>query len=272
MNRAPKPNPWPFIIADLFLLALAAWIVSTAPAGIWPVFIAFLAVATGAWISVTPFIMGHRAELKFAEAGQLADTVSQIRNVQDVGDAIQNATAQWQSVQDQSSRTVKSAKEIADRMTAETKEFFSFLENADQTEKNHLKLEIEKLRRAEGDWLGILIHIFDHIYGLNLAAARSRHPEVAAQIGQFQTACREIARRVGLVAFVPLPDEPFNQDLHQLPHADSSPPPDAAVDETLATGYTFQGQLVRKAVVSLKSPAPDALPASPAPAQEQLSL
>ena len=41
-------------------------------------------------------------------------------------------------------------------MTAEARAFQQFLDKANDTERNHLRLEVEKLRRAEGDWLQVL--------------------------------------------------------------------------------------------------------------------
>jgi molecular chaperone GrpE (heat shock protein) len=72
------------------------------------------------------------------------------------------------------------------------------------------------------------------------------------QLAQFQNACRDTARRVGLTPFVAAPAEPFDQQRHQLMDTDAKPEPGAIVEETLATGYTFQGQLVRPALVRLR--------------------
>jgi molecular chaperone GrpE (heat shock protein) len=76
------------------------------------------------------------------------------------------------------------------------------------------------------------------------------------QLTQFQNACRDAARRVGMVPFQAAPAEPFDPKRHQLLEGGSAPPDGATVAETVATGYTFQGRLVRPALVRLSTEAP----------------
>jgi molecular chaperone GrpE (heat shock protein) len=71
-------------------------------------------------------------------------------------------------------------------------------------------------------------------------------------VGTFQNACRDAARRVGLTPFMATDAEPFDAQRHQLVEEGAQPPPDAVVGETVATGYTFQGRLVRPALVRLR--------------------
>ena len=78
--------------------------------------------------------------------------------------------------------------------------------------------------------------------------------KVIEQLGGFQNACLDVARRVGLVPFGAEAGETFDGEKQQLP--DSSAPPDAStIGETVAAGFTFQGQLLRRAVVTLPGPA-----------------
>jgi molecular chaperone GrpE (heat shock protein) len=130
------------------------------------------------------------------------------------------------------------------------------------TEKGALRLEVEKLRRAEADWLQVLARILDHIFALHDAAVRSGNAELAAQIGQFQQTCREAARRIGLVPLGAAPDEKFEAKKHRA-HGIETPPADAVVAETLAPGLTYQGRLIRPVLVRLRdSDAPAAEPAA----------
>jgi molecular chaperone GrpE (heat shock protein) len=71
-------------------------------------------------------------------------------------------------------------------------------------------------------------------------------------LGQFQSVCRDVARRVGLVAFEPKPEEAYNEKTHQLLDPEAKPPPHARVAETIASGYTFQGQFLRCALVRVE--------------------
>jgi hypothetical protein len=88
---------------------------------------------------------------------------------------------------------------------------------------------------------------------LHTAAARYGQPEVAAQIGNFQNACRGVVRRVGLVLFGAEPGEKFDEKKHRA-HGVENPSADAIVAELLAPGVSFQSQLVRPALVRLQTP------------------
>ena len=125
-------------------------------------------------------------------------------------------------------------------------------EKASDSEKSHLRLEVEKLRRAESEWLQVLVMLLDHVYALYLAGRRSGQPNIIEQLSTFQSACRDVARKVGLVPFEAGPDEPFNPSLHQLlDNQNQLPAENARISDTLAPGYNFQGQLIRNALVSV---------------------
>src|SRR5438876_11378527 len=93
--------------------------------------------------------------------------------------------------------------------------------------------------------------MLDHVYALNLAAARAGQPKLMEQLANFQIACRDAARRVGLTPFAASPSEPFDAERHQLIEESIKPAADATVAETIATGYTFEGRLLRPALVRL---------------------
>jgi molecular chaperone GrpE (heat shock protein) len=184
----------------------------------------------------------------------LTDALSQIQRIDQVAAQIAGATNQWREFQRETGEMSKSTKTLAESMAAEAKSFSEFLQRANDGEKARLRLEIEKLRRAEADWLQVVIHILDHVSALYRAARLSGQPELAEQIGQFHNACRDAARRIGLAPVAVRADEPFDPKLHQLKD-NAAPGENAVVGETLAAGYTFQGQLVRRALVALKEPA-----------------
>ncbi len=262
-RTAPKLTKWPFFVGDLLLVGLAGWIVQHYPHPLpaWPLFFLVVCVASGAWIAVTPFLTQFQAEMKFAEAESLTTAVKQINTLHNLIDQINYATAQWQVVQEHSGRTVNEAKGIAEKMAAEAKAFAEFMQKANDTEKAHLRVEVGKLRRGEGEWLQILVHLLDHVYALHQAGLRSGQAPLVEQLSNFQNACREAVRRVGLIPFEAEPDELFNAQSHQLPDPEAAVPDGARVGGTLAAGYTFQGQVIRRALVNLtEAPAPEAPP------------
>jgi molecular chaperone GrpE (heat shock protein) len=169
---------------------------------------------------------------------------------------ISSATNQWagvqESVQGNSDKTVGATKEIADRMAEEIRLFSEFMTKMNDSEKTTLRLEVEKLRRGELEWLQVLVHILDHVFALHTAAMRSGDVKFAAPITTFQNACRDTARRLGLTPFAAEPNEPFDAERHQVAGSKETPPAGAVVAETVGSGYTFQGRLLRPALVRLR--------------------
>jgi molecular chaperone GrpE (heat shock protein) len=178
--------------------------------------------------------------------------VGEIQKLHAIAEQIRLATGQWQSVQEHSARTVSAAREIGERMGSEAKAFGEFMHKANDSEKATLRLEADKLRRGEKQWLQILVHLLDHVFALYQAGARSGQPNLEAQLGNFQEACRNLVRRVGLTPFEAETDELFDPERHELPEGQPEPPPEARISQTLASGYTFQGQLVRRSIVALQ--------------------
>jgi len=267
--NAPKLAKWPFFLGDALLLGMACFITyQSKPAlGHWELCFVVLCVVGGALLGIAPFLLEYDALVKLTEADTLTTAVSQLHNLEGIAAQISGATSRWQDAQDQADKTARSAREIADRMTAEAQAFTEFMQKANDNEKATLWLEVEKLRRAEADWVQVLVRTLDHVFALHQGALRSGQPGLIEQLGQFQNACRDAARRVGLTPFSANEAEPFDPQRHQLVDGAAQPAPDAVVAQTIAAGYTFQGRLIRPALVSLRetpaavsAPAPEAAP------------
>jgi molecular chaperone GrpE (heat shock protein) len=262
IDRSPPQLPkWPFLLGDLILLGLASWIAfrSGGPAGLWPQAICLGAVALGAWLCVIPFLREYDARLKFAEAEALTNAVAQIQNLESVKARIVDATAQWQGIQEAAGRTMQSAREVAEQMTAHTQEFQAFFQRANDQEKNTLRLEVDKLKRSEAEWLQVIVRILDFVYALHHAGVRSGQADLISELTQFQNACRDVARRVGLLSFAPGQNDPFDGRIHQVPDPQAKPETGAAITELLAPGFTFQTQLLRRALVKVAAPSNDGI-------------
>ena len=250
-----KLTIWPFVIVDIFFLGLACVIFSYAhrPLVFWEAFALIVCASAGAWSFLTPFLRRNAVAVKFAEAENLATTVSQIKNLEHVAAQISSATNYLKTAEDGSKLTVAAAKNISEKMAEESRAFGEFLQNANDSEKAHLRLEVEKLRRSEVDWIQILVHILDQVFALYQAAVRSGKLPLIEQIGNFQTVCRDAARRIGLICHVPERQQIFDEKLHQLLDGQPAPEANAQIAEVLAAGYSYQGRVVRRALVSLQS-------------------
>jgi molecular chaperone GrpE (heat shock protein) len=269
-TKLPK---WPFFLGDCLLLGSAFFICSQNHAGLghWELCLIVLCVLAGALLSITPFLLDYRVTLRLAEVAALTTVVSQIQKLEAVAGQISGATGKWQDAQEQAEKTALAAREIAERMTTEGKSFMEFMQRANDSEKATLRLEVEKLRRAEGDWLQVLVRLLDHVYALYSGALRSGQPMLIAQLGNFQNACRDAARRVGLTPFAAETDQPFDPQRHTIPDG-NQPPPDATIAETIATGYSFQGKLIRPALVRVGSESAPPTAALSEPEQPRLPL
>lgn len=266
-DRGPARLPkWPFYVADLLLSAVIIFVLyqlgafeGTTDMVIVTVCIAGAAIA--AWISILPWLKEHQASVRLSDTSNLKTSLEQIKSVEKVADLIRQSNAQWQSVQDASARTVASAREITEKMRVEAEEFMKFIAQAHGQERAGLRLEVEKLRRMEGDWIKVSVQILDHIFALTRAAERSGQAQLIRQLHQFQNACRDVARRMGLATFVPTQGEPYDERAHQLPNSQTAAQEGDKVQDVLASGFTYQGQLLRRSLVVLDSAQqPEGLP------------
>jgi molecular chaperone GrpE (heat shock protein) len=249
-----KLSKWPFVLGDALLLG-AAWFIyfqSQLPMGPWQIAFVVLCVGAGACLCIMPFLLEYRVMVKLLEARALTTAVGQLQNLETLAAQISGATGQWQAAQESADKTAAAAKGIAERMTGEVRAFAEFMQKVNDSEKSTLRLEVEKLRRAEADWLQVLVRVMDHIYALNQGALRSGQPKLIEQLGNFENACRDAARRVGLAPFAARESEAFDPQRHQSAEGDGPPPAGAVVGETVATGYTFQGKLLRPALVRFR--------------------
>jgi molecular chaperone GrpE (heat shock protein) len=267
--KLPK---WPFLLGDVVLLGLAYFLYLHVrmPPGRWEIFWFVLVVVLGAVLAVVPFLLEYRTAVKMVEIGAMTYAMPQAKNLEELAAQIGAATAQWQGVSEHSAGAVKAAQEIANRMSAEMTGFSEFMKKVNDGERANLRLELEKMRRAEGEWVQLVVRLLDHTYALYQAAVRSGQTNVIEQITQFQNACRDVTRRAGLIAFAPAANEPFDAKWHHSTDSQAVSMSDARVRDTIATGYTYQGKMVRPALVSLQNPPPagsEAITEAPADGQ-----
>ena len=270
--KVPK---WPFWVVYALLIAFAYYFMLHAPHAIhyWVIAVAF--VAFGSVLCILPYYLDYKAMGKALEVNALGAVAEKFQELEDLATKITAVTEQWhvihESVGQSAEKTGVAAKEIADKMGAEVRGFQEFMKKLDNSERSSLRLEVEKLRRAETEWVQTLVHILDHVFALHAAAARSNQPKVADQIAQFQNACRGTARRVGLTAYVSEPDEIFEPERYRVVDPNQKSFDGAVVAETLAPGYTFQGRVLRPAGVRLREATPAPVE-NPAPADPVESI
>ena len=259
--KVPK---WPFFLGDAIMLGLAYyiyWQAGRLPLDRWELTALGVCAGLGALLGILPYLLEYRAVLKYGALVKLIETSSlcaaseKISGLESCVAQITSATEFLQTAQARADKTAGFAKEITDRMSAEAREFTAFLQKANDSEKATLRLEVDKLRRSEAEWLGVLVHILDHVFAVTRAAERSGQDKLIAQLNQFQNACREAARRVGLSPLLATQGESFDAQRHQS-HDGKEVVQGATIGEVLASGYTFQGKLIRPVMVRVHEEKP----------------
>lgn len=254
---------WPFVVVDAISLALAGslLIFGHRPLTAVEACLVILSGALGSWSFLTPFLRRNQDAQDLSHVQLLADANTQFQKMDELAQHIESATNHWLDLQRLTGQSVASAGQIAERMAAETKAFADTMQRASDMERNHLRVEVEKLRRAEADRLQVVVHMLDHIFALFQAARLSNNAGLVEQIGQFQNACRDAARRIGLVQTDVETGQAFDAKVHQLPEK-VTPAENAHIAETLVAGYTYQGRILRRPVVALKEAQPEEAPVS----------
>lgn len=247
----PRISKLPFWIADALLLGVAGVLVGlgSRPLQLWEMALVTVCGGVGAWLAVMPYLKEYEARVKLAEADHLVSVTERLGQLDQVADRIAHATAQWQTVQDSAGKTAALSKEVVDRLSKEAESFAGAVLRTADGEKQTLKIEIEKLRRAEGEWLQSVGRLMDHVFALHVAALRSGQQGLIEQMDRFHAACRDALRRVGFQPIVAAPDEPFDARKHQA--AEGTPKDGDPIDETLAPGFVFQGRLLRPIIVRM---------------------
>ncbi len=272
-RTTPRVTKWPFFGGDVLLLGAALFVYAQGklPLGAPELSLAVGCIALAAVLGVLPFILEYRAIVRIADTAALSSVVAQVQQIEKVAEQISGATARWQNAQDAAEKTVNAAKAIGERMAAEVKAFTEFMQRVTEGERNTMRLEVDKLRRGEQEWLQVLVRMLDHVHALHAGAVRSGQPNLIEQLSLFQNACREAARRVGLVPVTAALADSFDPERHQVLEGDGKPAEGARIAEMVATGYTFQGKILRPVLVRLKSGEASSAVAPDSPSQLPLA-
>lgn len=251
--QAPRIRKWPFFAADGLFLALAGGIVASgggfALEG-WELSMVAVCMGLGSAFGVWPFLAEYREESRRFEAREFGSVLEQVRRLEEVGKLVSESTRQWQEMAEQGEGVAKSAEEIAVRVREERERFREIAEKTDAKERDHWRLEAEKLRRSEREWLGVLAGIMYHVFALHRAGKNSGQAKLIQQLDGFQGACLDICRRVGLSQYVVKAGEAFDPKIHKTEEGRAMPK-NPVVRETLAPGFSFQGRRAYLPLVAL---------------------
>lgn len=254
----PQLRKWPFLIGYFLLIALALGTLHTKnyqPVG-WDWVVIIVCFALGIFFGGLPFLTEFLESSRRFEATEFRSTLEQIRQLEKVGGLISTSMSQWKEVHERCDEVVKVAEKIAVQTRSERERLDQITEKANAQEREHLRLEVEKRRRDEREWLEVLVGIMDHIFALHRAAVRSGQVKLIQQIEDFQTACQEICRRVGLSQYLANVGETFDPQIHKVLDGIDIPS-SAVIAENLACGFRYQGHPIRLPMVRLSEASND---------------
>jgi molecular chaperone GrpE (heat shock protein) len=254
MTNPPECSPplLPFVIGDLVLIGFAVAVVSLGarPVGVPHLFLALAALVAGAFLSCWPFVLRHRVASRLAEAAGVSEAVTALKRLEPLARRVEETTARWQEAQDAADRTTAAAREIAAGMAVEQERFAASIAQGRETERRLMMVELDKLRRSQVESIEVVIALLDNVMALHGAALRSGQQKVIEQLTRFRAVSLDVVRRLGLVAVVPAQGEAFDPERHVLAD-DQTGGAGAAIDAVLAPGFTHQGVLLRRPLVTL---------------------
>ena len=246
-------NKIPFILGDLILLALASWIIvdhGGLPDGSRLILVV-VCILCGVIFSVLPFLFDHRADLKREEWDGMASVGEQMQHLPGLEQQIHQATGRWQGIQEECQKAVSEAAKVTQSLREESVRILEVMQSIDVAEKDHMRVELEKLKRGEGDWLQASVRVLDHVFALHRAARQSGQPKLIEQITHFQHAVLDVMRRVGLGLHEAEPKAPYDEAKHQVLEQKVDDFKEPMVAGTLAPGVSYQGRGVRLPLVRL---------------------
>ena len=237
---------------DALLVGFGVYLVYRTPDPLasWQVAAVLAAFGIGAWIGVLPFLKEYDVAARLHEHSEMAEALNQLQDVSNLTTQVSVAASRLDQVQETCANTVASADAIAKRMHSEAKGFTEFMNRAEDTQKQGMRLEVDKLRRSEGELVQTVTMILDHTFALHQAGLRSGQENLIRQLGTFRNACIESTRRIGLVTHEAKPGDGFEDRVHQSIQ-DPVPSAGTPILGTIACGYTYQGQGIRRIVVAL---------------------
>lgn len=254
-NRVPQPKITPFLVADVLMLLVAGAIVyfSQWPLNFWQAALAAFAVFSGCAFLIIPFILEYKAAVKLEESEKFISTVEKIQKLEEVSKQITSATNYWQAAQAEAVKIVEAAGKIQQEVARQTREFSEFMARATDIEKASLRIEVQKLEQLHNDNVQVIMKLLDQVYALYRAALASGNQRIIEQISLFQMNCRQIAEKIGLIAFDGKSGEKFDSERHINVDRSATTPKGAVISGPIAPGYTYQTKMIRQALVAVHS-------------------
>ena len=211
----------------------------------------------GGAVALFPFWRAYRNELKFAELEAVEETVRRIEGLSTVADRVERAESSWLEAKNSSETIAKNLNETTTALYEESKAIREFAHQQNDQQKANLRLEVQKLKQWETEWVQAGTIALDHTAALHAAILQLEDAQATRKLNKFQNSIHEIMRRVGLVGFAPRPGAPFDPDANRAHNQSETPAEGSRILDVVAMGIRYQGRLVRPAIVNVAPPTAD---------------
>ncbi|HTX67481.1 MAG TPA: hypothetical protein VMD31_17055 [Opitutaceae bacterium] len=260
---APRLPKLPFILGDIALLLLAAFVADRHPNPLTPLplLIITACVVAGVVATMIPFLVNYARDQEEAATSLRQELGEQFKRLMAASEHLQHATAQLKTIEEIATKNLQAAEKLPYRLQEKIAEFNQQLAETENEEQEALNQELAALRASESERLaGIADKIaraaaewtkLEAELRKQLAEAAQLEPKLTAVLATLD------ARIAALAAAAPAPvfTAPAPIAIPTIPPPAAEPPPVAAAAEPVAAP-------------AAAAPAPDGAPvaeSAPAP-------
>lgn len=152
---APRLPKLPFILGDLALLLLAAFIADRHPHPLspLPLLIITACVVAGVVASMIPFLVNYARDQEEAATSLRQELGEQFKRLMVASEHLQHSTVQLKSIEEIATKNLQSAEKLPYRLQEKIAEFNQQLAETENEEQEALTQELAALRAAESERL-----------------------------------------------------------------------------------------------------------------------
>lgn len=152
---APRLSKLPFILGDLALLLLAAFIADRHP-NPWsplPLLVITGCVAAGVVASMIPFLVNHARDEEEAAAALRRELGEQFKRLMAASEHLQHSTVQLKTIEEIATKNLQTAEKLPYRLQEKIAEFNQQLAETENEQQEALAQELAALRSGESERL-----------------------------------------------------------------------------------------------------------------------
>lgn len=158
-DDVPRLPKLPFILADIALLVVAAFIATRHPNPFspLPLFLITACVAVGCAAFVIPIVVNYVRDQEEAAASLRHELGEQFKRLMAASEHLQHSTAQLKTIEEIATKNLQAAEKLPYRLQEKIAEFQQQLAESENEEKEALEQELGMLRSSESERLAAVV-------------------------------------------------------------------------------------------------------------------